>query len=153
MRFCGTYVFTEVDGRREGDGVALGLKGHDEEYRFLRDIRRIGANKLDLTVVRIICSGGTAAFYDSDVLHARRDCKFALEGSKVNASLHSRCQGDSAVLRYRVGEVKDIGSRIQGVFCGHRLVGGMRASIYNAMPIEGIEALIAFMKKFEAENK
>ena len=36
---------------------------------------------------------------------------------------------------------------------GHRLVGGMRASIYNAMPIEGIEALIAFMKKFEAENK
>ncbi len=36
---------------------------------------------------------------------------------------------------------------------GHRLVGGMRASIYNAMPVEGIEKLIAFMKKFEAENK
>ena len=36
---------------------------------------------------------------------------------------------------------------------GHRLVGGMRASIYNAMPIEGIEKLIAFMKKFEKENK
>jgi phosphoserine aminotransferase len=32
---------------------------------------------------------------------------------------------------------------------GHRLVGGMRASIYNAMPIEGIKALIAFMEKFE----
>ncbi len=35
---------------------------------------------------------------------------------------------------------------------GHRSVGGMRASIYNAMPIEGVEKLVAFMKKFEAEN-
>ena len=36
---------------------------------------------------------------------------------------------------------------------GHRLVGGCRASIYNAMPMEGIDDLIAFMKKFESENK
>ncbi len=36
---------------------------------------------------------------------------------------------------------------------GHRLVGGMRASIYNAMPVEGVKALVAFMKKFEEENK
>ena len=36
---------------------------------------------------------------------------------------------------------------------GHRSVGGMRASIYNAMPVEGVEALVAFMKKFEEENK
>ena len=36
---------------------------------------------------------------------------------------------------------------------GHRTVGGMRASIYNAMPIEGVEKLVEFMKKFEAENK
>lgn len=36
---------------------------------------------------------------------------------------------------------------------GHRTVGGMRASIYNAMPIEGVEALVEFMKKFEEENK
>ena len=35
---------------------------------------------------------------------------------------------------------------------GHRSVGGMRASIYNAMPTEGVEALVEFMKKFEAEN-
>ena len=35
---------------------------------------------------------------------------------------------------------------------GHRSVGGMRASIYNAMPIEGVEALVDFMKKFEKEN-
>jgi len=36
---------------------------------------------------------------------------------------------------------------------GHRDVGGMRASIYNAMPKEGLEHLVAFMKKFEKENK
>lgn len=36
---------------------------------------------------------------------------------------------------------------------GHRTVGGMRASIYNAMPRAGVEKLVAFMKKFEEENK
>ena len=36
---------------------------------------------------------------------------------------------------------------------GHRLVGGMRASIYNAMSIEGVKALVEFMKKFALENK
>ena len=35
---------------------------------------------------------------------------------------------------------------------GHRTVGGMRASIYNAMPYEGVEALVAFMKEFEAKH-
>ena len=36
---------------------------------------------------------------------------------------------------------------------GHRSVGGMRASIYNAMPTEGVKALVEFMKEFEADNK
>ena len=36
---------------------------------------------------------------------------------------------------------------------GHRTVGGMRASIYNAMPVEGVEKLVAFMKKFEEDNQ
>ena len=35
---------------------------------------------------------------------------------------------------------------------GHRTGGGMRASIYNAMPIEGVQKLVEFMKKFEEEN-
>ena len=34
---------------------------------------------------------------------------------------------------------------------GHRSVGGMRASIYNAMPIEGVQALVAYMKEFEQQ--
>ena len=36
---------------------------------------------------------------------------------------------------------------------GHRIVGGMRASIYNSMPLEGVQALVDFMKKFEKENR
>ena len=36
---------------------------------------------------------------------------------------------------------------------GHRSVGGMRASIYNAMPTEGVRSLVEFMKKFEMENR
>ena len=36
---------------------------------------------------------------------------------------------------------------------GHRTVGGMRASMYNAMPIEGVQALVEFMKDFEVKNK
>ena len=36
---------------------------------------------------------------------------------------------------------------------GHRSVGGIRASIYNAMPLEGVEKLVAFMRDFEAANK
>ena len=35
---------------------------------------------------------------------------------------------------------------------GHRSVGGMRASIYNAMPMEGVQKLVQFMEKFEKEN-
>ena len=36
---------------------------------------------------------------------------------------------------------------------GHRSVGGMRASIYNAMPVEGVQTLVDYMKAFEAANK
>jgi len=36
---------------------------------------------------------------------------------------------------------------------GHRSVGGMRASIYNAMPMEGVEKLVRFMEQFEKENR
>ena len=35
---------------------------------------------------------------------------------------------------------------------GHRAVGGMRASIYNAMPIEGVRTLVAYMKDFERRH-
>ena len=48
-----------------------------------------------------------------------------------------------------VKEAKEAGLHNLG---GHRSIGGMRASIYNAMPVEGVEKLIEFMKKFEKDN-
>ncbi len=48
--------------------------------------------------------------------------------------------------------IKEAGANGLTSLKGHRLVGGMRASIYNAMPVEGVKALIEFMKKFEMEN-
>lgn len=49
--------------------------------------------------------------------------------------------------------VKEAGEHGLVSIKGHKLVGGMRASIYNAMPVEGVTTLIDFMKKFETENK
>lgn len=58
--------------------------------------------------------------------------------------------GDADLDKKFVAEAK-----AQGLYNlnGHRSIGGMRASIYNAMPVEGVDTLIDFMKKFEAENK
>ena len=58
--------------------------------------------------------------------------------------------GDKDLDKKFVAEAKEQGLVNLG---GHRTVGGMRASIYNAMPDEGIDKLIAFMKKFEVANK
>jgi len=49
--------------------------------------------------------------------------------------------------------IKEAGAEGLVSLKGHRLAGGMRASIYNAMPVEGVKKLIDFMKKFEMENK
>jgi phosphoserine aminotransferase len=43
------------------------------------------------------------------------------------------------------------GAGLQGLK-GHRVLGGMRASLYNAMPLSGVEALIAFMREFERSH-
>ncbi|MDR3242967.1 MAG: 3-phosphoserine/phosphohydroxythreonine transaminase [Clostridiales Family XIII bacterium] len=58
--------------------------------------------------------------------------------------------GDAALDKKFVAEAGEEGLAELG---GHRSVGGMRASVYNAMPIEGVDALIGFMRRFETENK
>ena len=57
--------------------------------------------------------------------------------------------GDEALDKAFVAEAKEFRMHNLG---GHRSIGGMRASIYNAMPEEGVDSLIAFMKKFEKEH-
>ena len=58
--------------------------------------------------------------------------------------------GDADLDKKFIAEAKDKGLIN---LAGHRSIGGMRASIYNAMPMEGVEALIEFMKEFEIANK
>ena len=57
--------------------------------------------------------------------------------------------GDADLDAKFVAEAKDAGFEN---LKGHRTVGGMRASIYNAMPIEGVEKLVEFMREFEKAN-
>jgi phosphoserine aminotransferase len=57
--------------------------------------------------------------------------------------------GDEELEAKFVKEAKEAG--LVGIK-GHRAVGGLRASIYNAMPLEGVEALIAFMNNFAKVN-
>ena len=78
------------------------------------------------------------AFYRSPVA---RDCR-----SLMNVPFKLRDEAlDGAFLK---------GAEARGMvqLKGHRSVGGMRASIYNAMPIEGVQALVAYMKEFEASH-
>ena len=79
-----------------------------------------------------------SAFYKSPV---QRDCR-----SLMNVPFKLRDEAlDAAFLK---------GADARGLLQlkGHRSVGGMRASIYNAMPVEGVKALVAYMKEFEAAN-
>lgn len=78
------------------------------------------------------------SFYESRVA---RDCR-----SLMNVPFHLKNAAlDAAFLK---------GAEARGLvqLKGHRLVGGMRASIYNAMPLEGVQALVAFMQDFEREH-
>ena len=71
--------------------------------------------------------------------------------SKESRSLMNvvfRCDDDELNAKF----ASDAGKAGMSNLKGHRSVGGMRASIYNAMPEEGVDCLIEFMKKFEAEN-
>ena len=82
-----------------------------------------------------------------------------LENSKL---FHGTAQTDSrsiANVTFRTGDADLDAAFVAGAaehqiqnVKGHRLVGGMRASIYNAMPREGVEALVKFMQEFEREN-
>ena len=90
--------------------------------------------KADLLYAAIDASG----FYSNAIARADR--------SLMNVAFHlAEPERDAAF----VADAKEAGLLH---LKGHRLVGGMRASIYNAMPIEGVRALVAYMKDFEARR-
>ncbi len=103
--------------------------------------------------------GGVSAMHDLDVEKAKKLYDY-IDGSSlykcpVRAQDRSLMNvvfvtGDGDLDKQFVAEGKAQGLHNLN---GHRSIGGMRASIYNAMPMEGVDKLIDFMKKFEAEHK
>ena len=79
-----------------------------------------------------------SAFYKSPV---QRDCR-----SLMNVPFKLRDEALDAPF------LKGADERSLLQLKGHRSVGGMRASIYNAMPVEGVKALVAYLKEFEAAH-
>ena len=103
--------------------------------------------------------GGVPAMHAADVAKAEKlynyiDSSALFKGpvAKEDRSLMNVVfvTGDAELDKKFVAQAKEEGMVNLN---GHRTVGGMRASIYNAMPMEGVDKLIAFMKKFEEENK
>lgn len=106
----------------------------------------------------ILNNGGVRHMNETDVKKAKKLYDY-IDGSKlyrcpVNEEDRSLMNvvfvtGDEALDKAFVAEAKEFRLHNLG---GHRSIGGMRASIYNAMPEEGVDSLIAFMKKFEKEH-
>lgn len=107
----------------------------------------------------LLAKGGTKAMHEADVRKADKlysyidnsqlySCPVAIaDRSLMNVVFVT---GDTELDKKFVAAAKEENMHNLN---GHRSIGGMRASIYNAMPEEGVDALIAFMKKFEEENK
>ena len=92
------------------------------------------------TLAAIAELGGTVSIHtDAESLMETRHCAHLLDDfdkRKAQASANGAEAADAGFVSLK----------------GHRLVGGMRASIYNAMPKEGVEALVAFLRDFEAKH-
>ena len=103
--------------------------------------------------------GGIEAMHEKDVRKAEKLYSYIDSSDLYTAPVKPEDRsimncvfvtGDEALDKKFVAEAKEEGMINLN---GHRSIGGMRASIYNAMPEEGVDKLIEFMKKFEQENR
>ena len=112
-----------------------------------------------LTFEWIIKQGGVAALEKVNIEKANLLYDF-LDNSKLFKGTANAKDRSRMNVTFVTGDpdldaafVKEAAAKSLVNLKGHRIVGGMRASIYNAMPMEGVEALVSFMKEFEAANK
>ena len=102
--------------------------------------------------------GGVSAMHELDVKKAQKLYDY-LDQSKLFRGTVAKEDRSLMNITFVTGD-PDLdkkfiaGAKAEGMInlAGHRIVGGMRASTYNAMPMEGVDALIDYMKRFEAEN-
>ncbi len=116
-------------------------------------------------ICKLVCEwlkkiGGIEAMYKTNLKKAEILYSYLDESEMFNATVtnpkHRSLMNIPFVTGNEQTDAKFIKESTDAGFVnlkGHRTVGGMRASIYNAMPIEGVESLVEFMRKFEAENK
>jgi phosphoserine aminotransferase len=106
----------------------------------------------------LLAQGGLAAMEQQNIAKAKLlyDC---LDGSgfyssPVDKACRSRMNVPFFLQDESLNDAFLKGAQENGLLQlkGHRVVGGMRASIYNAMPIEGVQALVTYMKEFERSH-
>jgi phosphoserine aminotransferase len=105
-----------------------------EQQGGLGEIERQNINKSSMLYDQI----DSTAFYHSPIdkgVRSRMNIPFRIHDESLEG-LFLKDAGDSGLLQLK----------------GHRSVGGIRASVYNAMPLEGVEALLGFMRQFEQKH-
>jgi phosphoserine aminotransferase len=102
--------------------------------------------------------GGVAAIEQINEQKAKTLYDIIDAGDYYRGVIQAECRGTMNVSFNLPSEeleakfLKEAGSRGLYALKGHRSVGGIRASIYNAMPLAGVEALAGFMQEFESRN-
>jgi phosphoserine aminotransferase len=150
-----------LDRRRADTPVVLDYKATDEKKSMLNTPPVFAIYVAGLVFKWILREGGVSAMEQrakqrSEALYAAIDASGGFYVAPVEVSARSRMNvvfrikgGDEALERKFVSEAQAAGLH---TLEGHRSVGGLRASLYNAMPMEGVEALLAFMAAFRARN-
>ena len=143
----------------EGTPVYLDYKIHDDKGSMYNTPPCFSIYVAGEVFKYLLANGGVAAMHEKDVRKAQKlydaiDASELFKGTvrKEDRSLMNVTfvTGDPELDKKFIALAKENGMIN---LKGHRSVGGLRASIYNAMPEEGVDALIDLMKKFEAENK
>ena len=148
-----------IGNAREGTPTMLDYKTHSENGSMFNTPPTYAIYICKLVLEWILSNGGLTAMKKHNEAKAAILYDF-LDSSKLfRATVEKGSRslmnvpfitGDEELDKKFISEAKAKGFiNIKG----HRSVGGMRASIYNAMPIEGVEKLVALMKEFESANK
>ena len=113
---------------------------------------------LSLTLDWVEAQGGVAAM--DRLRHERADMVYDFLENSSFYRLHARADSRSCMnITFRTGSAGLDSEFVSGAEAaglmnlkGHKVAGGLRASLYNAMPVEGAKALVEYMKKFEVEH-
>ena len=155
-----TIVIIREDliGKNEDIITMLDYKTHADNGSMFNTPPTYGIYIAGLVFEHLLKNGGVAAMHENNVKKAELLYGF-LDNSKLFSATVAPKDRSLMNVPFVTGnaelDAKFVAEAAQAGIVnikGHRSVGGMRASIYNAMPMEGVRALVDFMAKFEKEN-